>query len=114
MRPYCGILVATADKAVFTRKFKEMYGRESVIEDGVLGHCASGMNRKRNEWTCLVYAETAVDLAHELSHAVISLFDRVGIPINQANDEAFCYMLSQLMSDTRSLYETRRNKGVRK
>ena len=56
MRPYCGILVATADKAAFTRKFKEMYGGESVIEDGVLGRFVSGMNRKRNEWTCLVYA----------------------------------------------------------
>lgn len=35
-------------------------------------------------------------LVHELSHAVIEIFDHIGQPINKDSEEAFAYLLGNL------------------
>ena len=106
LRPYAGRLFATCDRKRFTKQFRVLFGDAEgrVLEPGVLGRFSSG-NDLDGKWSALVYAETAWDMAHELAHVASALFKRCGIPIDADNDEPFCYLLSQMMEDTRPLYE---------
>lgn len=48
-------------------------------------------------WTYLIWGKQPHTLAHEMSHAVLHVFERCGIDPRAGNGEPFCYMLSQLL-----------------
>jgi hypothetical protein len=52
-------------------------------------------------WTYLIWAKDAAQLAHEIAHVVLHVFERCGIDPRECNGEPFCYMLSQLMIDAK-------------
>lgn len=56
-------------------------------------------NASKSEY--LVFGREPHVFAHELSHAILDLFKRVGIDPREGNGEPFCYLLSQLMLDLR-------------
>lgn len=62
----------------------------------------SGGEGKDGMWTYLVWGAKQHTLAHELSHAVLHLFERCGIDPREAGGEPFCYMLSQLLLEAGS------------
>jgi len=45
----------------------------------------------------VLWAHKTPNLAHELSHVILHVFEHCGIDPREANGEPFCYMLSQLM-----------------
>lgn len=44
-------------------------------------------------------------LVHEISHAIISLFEYIEIPINDACSEAFTYLLGHLIEKSQDVIE---------
>lgn len=105
LRPYAGRLFVTCDRKAFARQYVRSFGpgEGQDIKPGILGRCVSGAGAD-GKWVALVYAETAWDMAHELAHAAIAVCDRCDIAIDCGHDEPFCYLLSQMMEDARSLY----------
>lgn len=104
-RPYAGRLFATCDMKAFSRECERVFGAVIEIETGVKGRIYSAM-AKDGHWTCVVYAENAWTMAHELAHAVLYMFERIDVRAESGNGEPFCYLLEQLMLDTKKLYET--------
>jgi len=89
LRPYPGVLWVAKTQKAFKRKHKILFYQEA--EDVGYGKMVT------NGEQYLIYASSIPILVHELSHAVIYLFEHVGIPIDPKNDEAFCYMLGHLV-----------------
>lgn len=51
----------------------------------------------------LIWAATPHALAHEISHVLLHTFKEIGHDPREGDGEPFCYMLSQLLLETREV-----------
>ena len=99
LRPYPGQVTTCSTQAEYQKHYKKLHGK---IDDGLNSSSSGRMSGRIFEGkspTYLIWAATPCYLAHELSHVILDVFDRVGIDPRQANGEPFCYLLSQLLLD---------------
>jgi hypothetical protein len=99
LRPYNGRLFFAKTKKTYLKAHKELFREPDVLSCSAVEGRFVGGQGPDGMWTYLVWAETPHVLAHELSHAVLEVFDRCGIDPRAANGEPFCYLLSQLILD---------------
>lgn len=62
-------------------------------------------NECRNQMVVGYFVNNPAVLSHELSHAVISLFSYIGMPINEETTEPFAYILEYLMDQCLDMLE---------
>ncbi|QPL10939.1 hypothetical protein PP754_gp098 [Pectobacterium phage Possum] len=62
-------------------------------------------NESRNQMVVGYFVSNLAVLSHELSHAVISLFAYIGMPINEETTEPFAYMLEYLTDQCLDILE---------
>lgn len=98
LRPYSGNLYVAKSKKDYEKLHKKIFKTPDVLNCSQQGRFAGGEGHD-GMWTYLIYAKDKPTLAHELSHAVLHVFERVGIDPRDSGGEPFCYMLSQLMLD---------------
>lgn len=98
LRPYHGRLFVAKTRMEYERQHKVVFRTPDVLVCNQAGRFTGGEGND-GMWTYLVWAEDAPRLAHELSHAILHVFERCGIDPREAGGEPFCYMLSQLMLD---------------
>lgn len=96
LRPYNGRLFVAKSRKDYQRQHKALFATPDVLRCDQAGRMTGGEG-KDGVWTYLIWAEAAPQLAHELSHIVLHVFERCGIDPREAGGEPFCYMLSQLM-----------------
>lgn len=99
LKPYSGRLLLAKSKKEYERAHRSIFKADDLIREGMEGRFSAG--RASGMWTYLIWASDTPQLAHELSHVVLDMFDRCGIDPREANGEPFCYMLSQLLLDAR-------------
>lgn len=87
------------DLVHFTRSRKEW--EAAVREDGgdeVAGPDALGITwLGTSGYIVGVFSRDPGTMAHEMSHVALSILDRVGIDVQEANQEPFCYLLGYLV-----------------
>lgn len=98
LRPYTGRLFFAKSRKAYQKKHQELFAEPDILESRQVGRMSGGKDEK-GAYTYLIYAEAAPQLAHELSHVILSVFGDCGIDPREANGEPFCYMLSQLMQE---------------
>jgi len=98
LRPYNGRLFYARTLRDYQAAHKALFKTADVITCATEGRFVGGEGRD-GKWTYLVWAHEPHTLAHELSHAVLHLFERIGVDPRDANGEPFCYLLSQLILD---------------
>lgn len=100
LRPYPGRVSVCKTKTEFYRQHKIVMGDASVSLDDKYGRmvCKWG-NLSGGRY--VVWAVDKERLSHELSHVILHVFELVGIDPREAGGEPFCYMLSQLMLDSK-------------
>lgn len=98
LRPYNGNLYLASSKEDYERGHKRLFKTPDVLSCKQAGRFTGGEGVD-GYWTYLVWADSSATLAHELSHCVLHVFERVGIDPRDSGGEPFCYMLSQLMLD---------------
>lgn len=97
--PYPGIVLVTQDWGDFAKLAKKLLDRDEE-QHGKAGRFVSGPS-KLHPFTYLVFWTGYAQLAHEMAHIVFAIFDLVGIQdASCGNEEPFCYLLSQLITDT--------------
>lgn len=100
LRPYNGKLFVASSKKDYLEQHRLLFKEPDVLtcatEARFSGGCGPG-----DVWTYLIWANRPHLLAHELSHAILHVFERCGIDPREAGGEPFCYMLSQLMLEAR-------------
>jgi hypothetical protein len=100
LRPYLGRLFFTNTKKEYEAKHKKIFVGDDILNCSHGGRFSGGEG-KDGSWTYLIYAEDVHNIAHELSHVVLHIFERCGIDPREANGEPFCYMISQLILDAK-------------
>jgi hypothetical protein len=98
LRPYHGNLYLAKTRKEYEKKHIELFKTPDVLSCAQCGRMTGGEGHD-GMWTYLIWADAAPQLAHELSHVILDVFQRCGIDPREANGEPFCYMLSQLMID---------------
>lgn len=99
LSPYPGILLVTQDWDDFAMLAKKLLDRDEEAY-GKVGRYVGGPS-KMHPYTYIVFWTTPATLAHEMAHIVFAVFDLVGIQdASCGNEEPFCYLLSQLITDT--------------
>lgn len=98
IRPYTGRLFFCHSVADYERTHKRIFKTPDVLTCNIEGRFSAGEGTD-GMWTYVVYAESPRVMAHEFSHVVLHVFERIGADPREANGEPFCYMLSQLMLD---------------
>lgn len=98
--PY-GSKVYVVKPKIGIQKAKELYRQlglkpgqaENFIEDD-----ARAVTFLTEGGGSFIYFDRKADwvIVHEACHAIFNAFKNCGIPINQTNDEAFCYALDRL------------------
>lgn len=96
LRPYHGRLFVAKSRKDYQKSHKKLFSQPDILTCAQCGRFSGGCG-KDGLWTYLVWGESAAQLAHELSHVVLHVFERCGIDARSGNGEPFCYMLSQLM-----------------
>jgi hypothetical protein len=96
LRPYNGRLFVAKSRKEYERQHVALFKTPDVLSCTQEGRMTGGEG-KDGVWTYLIWAAAAPQLAHELSHVVLHVFERCGIDPREAGGEPFCYMLSQLM-----------------
>lgn len=96
LRPYHGRLFVASSAKDYEASHKRLFKTPDVLSCAQVGRMSGGEG-KDGMWTYLVWAKAAPQLAHELSHVILHVFERCGIDPREAGGEPFCYMLSQLM-----------------
>jgi hypothetical protein len=96
LRPYNGRLFVAKSRKAYERAHLKLFKTPDVLTCTQEGRFNGGEG-KDGIWTYLVWAKAPHTLAHELSHAVLHVFERCGIDPREAQGEPFCYMLSQLL-----------------
>jgi hypothetical protein len=98
LRPYPGIVRVCGTRKRFKKEYRKLFG------DGDHGLTESKKGRMVGKWSdadekpiYIVYGDSSAYLAHELSHAILHVFELVGIDPRAGDGEPFCYMLSQLL-----------------
>jgi hypothetical protein len=98
LRPYHGRLFVAKTRKEYEQKHAALFKTPDVLSCAQAGRMTGGEG-KDGMWTYLIWAAAAPQLAHELSHVVLHVFERCGIDPREAQGEPFCYMLSQLMTE---------------
>ena len=100
LRPYNGRLFLAKTPKDYERSHQHLFKGPDTLTCANDGRFVGGEG-KDGFWTYLVWAKDHPTLAHELSHVVLHVFERCGIDPREANGEPFCYMLSQLILDSK-------------
>ena len=95
LRPYNGRLFVARTAKEYESACVKLFKRADVLNCAQQGRFTGGEG-KDGIWTYLVFAKNKHTLVHELTHAVLHVFERCGINPTECNGEPFCYMLSQL------------------
>jgi len=85
----------------YEKAHRKLFNTPDVLSCAQEGRFSGGEG-KDGMLTYLVWGAKPHTLAHELSHAVLHLFERCGIDPRDAGGEPFCYMLSQLLLEAGS------------
>ena len=104
LRPYHGRLFVAKSKNSYLEAHQTLFKEPDVLECNISGRFSGKMSAGGGHdemWTYLVWGNAPHTLVHELSHAVLHVFERCGIDPREAGGEPFCYMLSQLMLEAR-------------
>lgn len=96
LRPYHGRLFVAESRNEYQKQHRKLFKTSDILTCAQAGRMTGGEG-KDGMWTYLIYADATPQLAHELSHVVLHVFERCGIDPREALGEPFCYMLSQLM-----------------
>lgn len=99
--PYPVQLEVVFDRDTFVKKYKKLKGREPDL-DGCKGYTSYSGNRV----LIGIFREPLHTLIHELNHFCLWAFDYIGMPINSANSEAYCYYYDHILSQIPSSYLT--------
>ena len=98
LRPYAGRLFVAKTAKAYSLAHEELFKTPDVLTCAQKGRFSGGQGRD-DLWTYLIWGKQPNDMAHEISHVVLHVFERCGIDPREANGEPFCYMLSQLILD---------------
>lgn len=98
LRPYNGRLFVAKSRKEYERQHSELFKTPDILSCNQVGRMTGGEG-KDGVWTYLIWAAASPQMAHEISHVVLHVFERCGIDPREALGEPFCYMLSQLMSE---------------
>jgi len=98
LRPYNGRLFLVKTKKEYEAAHKKLFRTPDVLNCSQVGRFTGGEG-KDGFWTYLIWGEGTPQIVHELSHAVLHVFERCGIDPREAGGEPFCYLLSQLLID---------------
>ena len=101
LRPYNGRLFLVKTAKGYERAHEKLYRTPDVLTCAQDGRF-SGDEGKDGKWTYLIWGKKQHNVAHELAHVVLHVFERCGIDPRQGNGEPFCYMLSQLLLEART------------
>lgn len=108
LRPYNGRLFIAKTVKDYESAHKRIFKEPDVLNCSQDGKFSGGCGND-GMWTYLVWARHPHTLAHELSHAVLHVFERCGIDPRESGGEPFCYMLSQLIMDANMLWPAERD-----
>ena len=100
LRPYHGRLFVTRTKEAYEKAHSKIFTTPDVLNCSQMGRFSGGEG-KDGMWTYLIWADNFPSLVHEISHAVLHVFERCGIDPRDSGGEPFCYMLSQLVLDAK-------------
>lgn len=107
LSPYPGIVLVTDDWDEFNKLSKKLLDRAHEEQGTRAGRFVAGSS-PLHPHTAIVFWTTYATLAHEMAHVIFDLFEGIGIPDpGGCDNEPFCYLLSQLMTDTLESHETR-------
>ncbi len=98
LRPYFGTVRVCKTVKQFQKQHEKLFGEPDVL--GRDGHERKGRFVGKlgdHDPIFLVWAVDNARLAHELSHAILEVFQMAGIDPREAGGEPFCYMLTQLL-----------------
>lgn len=100
LRPYNGRLFLASSRKDYEKGHQKLFRTADVLNCAQCGRFTGGEG-KDGLWTYLIWAKGPPQLAHELSHVVLHVFERVGIDPRESLGEPFCYMLTQLIIDAK-------------
>lgn len=100
LRPYNGRLFVAKNVKQYEKAHKKLFKTPDVITCAQNGRFSGGEGHD-GIWTYLVWGKNPHNLAHELSHVVLHVFERCGIDPRDAGGEPFCYMLSQFLLEAK-------------
>lgn len=101
LRPYPGIIKLCPNRKTFYQEHLKLFGEKGKDLTYNKGRMSGKYSDKDHFPTFLVWAENSATLAHEFSHVILHIFDDTGIDPREANGEPFCYLLSQLLTDSK-------------
>ncbi|ATS92550.1 hypothetical protein St11Ph5_00089 [Escherichia phage St11Ph5] len=99
--PYPVQLEVVFDQDTFIKKYKKLKGYEPDLDD-----CKGYTSYSGNRVLIGIFREPLHTLIHELNHFCLWVFDYIGMPINSANSEAYCYYYDHIFSQIPSSYLT--------
>lgn len=97
LRPYNGRLFVAKTPKEYEAGNIKLFNEPDVISCRKINGRFNGGEGKDGMWTYIVWGKSQSYLAHEISHAILHMFERCGIDPRSGNGEPFCYMLSQLL-----------------
>lgn len=98
LRPYTGRLFIAYSREAYEKAHVRLFDEPDILNCTQAGRFSGGKG-KDGMWTYLVWAEEQHNLAHEMSHVVLHVFEQIGIDPRDSNGEPFCYLLGQLILD---------------
>jgi hypothetical protein len=98
LTPYPGQVILAKNVAEFKKIYKQYTGEETRVPKTTVGRCQP-LEHDKYATTYLVFAESASDLAHELSHVVLKLFQCINTDPRGEGEEPFCYLLAHLLDE---------------
>jgi len=100
LRPYHGRLFVAKTPKEYEAGHIKLFRSPDVLTCAQNGRFSGGEG-KDGMWTYLIWGHKPHNVAHEIAHTVLHVFERCGIDPREGNGEPFCYMLSQLMLEAR-------------
>ena len=100
LRPYHGRLFIVKTAKEYERAHQKLFKTPDVLTCAQAGRFNGGEG-KYGMWTYLIWWKKPHNVAHEISHVVLHVFERCGIDPREGNGEPFCYMLSQLILEAK-------------
>lgn len=96
--PYPVHLEIVTDVVVFNKKYEKLKGYAPDIDS-----CKGYTTYSGNRVLIGVFAEPLHTLIHELNHFCLCTFDYIGMPVNSANSEAYCYYYDYIFNQAHKL-----------
>jgi hypothetical protein len=100
VHPYSAILYFTTSRKAFDKVRKKYVKGKCHIQNSA-GVC--GGYKDNTIILVGVFDGTINTLTHEVGHAVIKILGSRGVPIDDNNSEAFCYLLGHLVGSLEPL-----------